>query len=173
MSDIPESAKKFGWQSGDLHWQAEGEGDPLFTEEELDALLEANPDITEGGGEEDAQAAEAAAKLPHDEVDYEHPAQGPDHCRDCAHYRGQACAIVEDPIEPEDWCNRYTAKPAEDALLPVPLDPDLRTLAENANQSNIIQQIYQLQAERNRQRQWTQDDDDGWKSPRFEGKDKP
>jgi hypothetical protein len=40
----------------------------------------------------------------------------------------------------------------DQAALPVPLDPDLLFIAENAKQSNIIQQLYRTQMERNRSR---------------------
>jgi hypothetical protein len=40
----------------------------------------------------------------------------------------------------------------DQGVLPVPLDPDLLFIAENAKQSNIIQQLYRTQMERNRSR---------------------
>lgn len=53
-------------------------------------------------------------KLSHDEVGYEHPARGPHHCSQCEHYqrpnRGWRCEIVQDPIRPEDWCEKFLLK---------------------------------------------------------------
>lgn len=37
-----------------------------------------------------------------------------------------------------------------DQVFPVPLDPDLLSLALNARQQNVIQDIYRIQAERDR-----------------------
>jgi hypothetical protein len=46
---VPTDAERFGWNEGDLDWQAEGEGEPLFSEEELDQHLAANPVISKAG----------------------------------------------------------------------------------------------------------------------------
>jgi hypothetical protein len=43
-------------------------------------------------------------------------------------------------------------KVRDQSALPVPLDPDLLFLAENAKQQNIIQELYRVQMERNRSR---------------------
>ncbi len=58
-------------------------------------------------------------KYTHAEVGFEHPARGKDICGECAHFiRGSlggwhvgGCEIVKDPIEPENWCNRFRADP--------------------------------------------------------------
>src|SRR5262252_2505453 len=47
-----------------------------------------------------------------------------------------------------------------DQALPVALDPDLLYLAQNAEQQNIIQDIYRQQAERDRLREWDTGDKD-------------
>jgi hypothetical protein len=66
-------------------------------------------------------------------------------------------ALFDMLADDEMW---RTTKTARDTLLgmladqePVPLDPDLLSIARNATQQNIVQQIYALQAERNRSRQ--------------------
>lgn len=47
-------------------------------------------------------------KLGHEEVDYEHPAKGKNHCGQCEHFiPANHCKIVEDPIRPEDWCKEF------------------------------------------------------------------
>ena len=56
-------------------------------------------------------------KYTHAEVRFEHPARGKNTCDECAHFiRGSlggwhvgGCEIVKDPIEPEDWCNKFNA----------------------------------------------------------------
>jgi hypothetical protein len=43
-------------------------------------------------------------------VDFEHPAQGKDHCEDCIYFQVFAknkCAIVAGRIEPGDWCKEF------------------------------------------------------------------
>lgn len=50
-------------------------------------------------------------KFSHEEVRYEHPARGPDHCAGCEHFiMPNHCTGVADPISPEDWCVRYDRK---------------------------------------------------------------
>lgn len=45
------------------------------------------------------------------EVSFEHPAQGPHRCSECAHYRGaDKCQIVEGVVRPQDWCKKFTPK---------------------------------------------------------------
>jgi ketosteroid isomerase-like protein len=54
-------------------------------------------------------------KYTHAEVRFEHPARGKNTCDECAHFiRGSlggwhvgGCELVKDPIEPEDWCNKF------------------------------------------------------------------
>jgi hypothetical protein len=53
-------------------------------------------------------------KRSHAEVDYQHPAEGKDHCAQCRHYIGPPerggtphCEGVVDPIRPQDWCARF------------------------------------------------------------------
>jgi hypothetical protein len=56
-------------------------------------------------------------KYTHAEVGFEHPSRGKNTCDECAHFvRGSlggwhvgGCEIVKDPIEPEDWCNKFNA----------------------------------------------------------------
>ena len=56
-------------------------------------------------------------KYTHAEVRFEHPARGNNTFDECAHFiRGSlggwhvgGCEIVKDPIEPEDWCNKFNA----------------------------------------------------------------
>ena len=56
-------------------------------------------------------------KYTHAEVRFEHPARGENTCDECEHFiRGSlggwhigGCEIVKDPIEPEDWCNKFNA----------------------------------------------------------------
>ena len=56
-------------------------------------------------------------KYTHAEVRFEHPARGKNTCDECAHFiRGSlggwhvgGCEIVKNPIEPEDWCNKFNA----------------------------------------------------------------
>lgn len=40
-------------------------------------------------------------------VGFEHPAQGPNHCGACTHFRGDRCAIVSGPVESGDWCRKF------------------------------------------------------------------
>ena len=47
------------------------------------------------------------------EVNFEHPAKGPDHCKDCKHYKVvpyHSCEIVPGVIMPNDWCKKFVAK---------------------------------------------------------------
>jgi hypothetical protein len=56
-------------------------------------------------------------KYTHAEVRFEHPARGKNTCDECAHFiRGSlggwhlgGCELVKDPIEPQDWCNKFNA----------------------------------------------------------------
>ena len=55
---------------------------------------------------------EEAVKLPKSKVDYEHPAQGDEHCGICEHYEGKRgkfgeCAVVRGIVRSEDWCKRF------------------------------------------------------------------
>jgi len=44
-------------------------------------------------------------------VDYEHPAQGPDHCGECEHFIApEACEFVEGSIAAGDWCELFEAE---------------------------------------------------------------
>jgi hypothetical protein len=53
-------------------------------------------------------------KLTHSEVNYEHPAQGMNECRDCKHYDAPHCRLVKDPIRPEDWCKKFERRNKND-----------------------------------------------------------
>jgi len=53
------------------------------------------------------------AKLSKQQVDFEHPASGMDHCEDCKFYLGGACSLVAGSIAPEDWCKRFQMKTNE------------------------------------------------------------
>lgn len=44
------------------------------------------------------------------EVGFEHPAQGPNHCGDCVHFRQGTCDIVSGRIEAGDWCRKFKMK---------------------------------------------------------------
>ena len=46
------------------------------------------------------------------EVEFEHPAKGKDHCKDCKHFRikEEKCEIVMGKIQPGDWCKLYESK---------------------------------------------------------------
>ncbi len=56
-------------------------------------------------------------KHTHVEVGFEHPARAKNTCDECAHFiRGSlggwhvgGCELVKDPIEPQDWCNKFNA----------------------------------------------------------------
>ena len=56
-------------------------------------------------------------KYTHAEVRFEHPSRGKNTCDECAHFiRGSlggwhvgGCELVNDPIEPQDWCNKFNA----------------------------------------------------------------
>lgn len=49
----------------------------------------------------------------HEEVEYEHPAQGKDHCWECRFWEGPTsgmlfgCQKVEPPVRPKDWCELF------------------------------------------------------------------
>lgn len=47
------------------------------------------------------------------EVNYESPAKGMDHCKDCIFFQvlhKNGCKIVEGFIKPADWCDEFTRK---------------------------------------------------------------
>lgn len=49
-------------------------------------------------------------KFDKSDVDFEHPAKGKDHCKDCQYFEvfgPQKCAIVSGKIEPGDWCKEF------------------------------------------------------------------
>lgn len=56
----------------------------------------------------------AADKIPHSEVDYEHPSKHLiQHCGICKHFiraKPPRCEAVKSPIESHDWCKRYERK---------------------------------------------------------------
>lgn len=59
--------------------------------------------------EEEAESEHAEdAKLSHESVRYG-ASTGEDKCRRCAHYQkdGPHCELVEDPIDPDGWCERF------------------------------------------------------------------
>ena len=47
-----------------------------------------------------------------EEVNFESPAKGPDHCGQCTHYRplSRRCNIVAGAIGPGDWCKLFKEK---------------------------------------------------------------
>ena len=46
-----------------------------------------------------------------EDVGYEHPAKGKDHCSNCINFNGpNSCEIVVGLIQPEDWCQKYEDK---------------------------------------------------------------
>lgn len=51
------------------------------------------------------------------DVQFEHPAKGPHHCGECRHFlrAERACEIVKGRITPQDWCDRFSQKRANDA----------------------------------------------------------
>ena len=57
--------------------------------------------------------AHAPKKFTKDEVEYESPAKGKQHCADCKHFQVLApkhCEIVQGIIQPSDWCKKYEGK---------------------------------------------------------------
>lgn len=73
-----------------------------FDPDKLDEDEEPAEDQTE---EEDEQEQ---GLIPKAEVQYEHPASGDEHCAACVSFRSpDGCALVESPIQPEDWCNLF------------------------------------------------------------------
>lgn len=47
------------------------------------------------------------------DVEFEHPAKGDEHCNACRHFEirhPEACEIVEGKIEGYDWCIMYNIK---------------------------------------------------------------
>lgn len=51
------------------------------------------------------------AKLAKSAVDFEHPAQGPNHCGECWHFMPpDECRIVMGRVTARDWCKRFDAK---------------------------------------------------------------
>lgn len=126
--------------------------------------LDEDEDTAEDQAEEEEDQAEEEDEqeqglIPKAEVQYEHPASGDEHCADCVSFRSpNGCALVESPIQPEDWCNLFegedepiTVDTVNDQDFPMPLDPDLAALAQG-KQYNIVQSIYAIQASRNRSR---------------------
>lgn len=49
-------------------------------------------------------------KFSKDQVGFEHPAKGPNHCGDCKHFLGGRCAIVSGTVLAEDWCRKFSMK---------------------------------------------------------------
>jgi hypothetical protein len=48
------------------------------------------------------------------EVEFEHPAKGADHCEMCKHFKmPAACEIVMGEVYPGDWCNKFDPKQAK------------------------------------------------------------
>lgn len=44
------------------------------------------------------------------EVKFEHPAKGPNHCKDCAHWEApNRCKLVEGRTLGVDWCEKFKA----------------------------------------------------------------
>lgn len=46
-------------------------------------------------------------KFSKDQVDFEHPAKGPNHCGECKYFLGGRCAIVSGIVMAEDWCKKF------------------------------------------------------------------
>ena len=58
--------------------------------------------------EHEPEHAADATKQPKASVDFEHPAQGVDHCAECQHFvNPDACALVEGRVQPRDWCRLF------------------------------------------------------------------
>lgn len=50
-------------------------------------------------------------KFKKSEVEFEHPAKGKNHCRECVHFESpNRCAIVEGVVKGTDWCDKFEAK---------------------------------------------------------------
>jgi hypothetical protein len=50
------------------------------------------------------------AKEPKSAVQFEHPAQGPNHCGMCRHFSSpHACELVAGTIARRDWCKLFKA----------------------------------------------------------------
>lgn len=47
-------------------------------------------------------------KLAKSEVQYENPATGMDHCKECRYFHDRKCEIVAGPINPNGWCTLYS-----------------------------------------------------------------
>lgn len=105
MSDLPEV--KYGDKPPADWRELESPEDPD------DELIQTPDDVTDILGFDPAEVDEAEdeeleAKRPKSEVNYEHPAQGPDHCSQCVHFEPEhACELVDGQIEPEDWCRLF------------------------------------------------------------------
>jgi hypothetical protein len=51
-------------------------------------------------------------KYTKEEVKFEHPAKGPNHCKDCVHWNApNRCKIVEGKVMGVDWCDKFEKKP--------------------------------------------------------------
>ncbi len=51
-------------------------------------------------------------KLSKKEVEFEHPAQGSDHCSQCRHFNRETrenCRIVAGVVLPADWCRKFAS----------------------------------------------------------------
>jgi len=141
------------------------EDDPTEATPELIELLGFDPFEEDDDEEEPAEDQadedddpEQLGPLPKAEVQYEHPAAGAEHCAACINFLPpHSCSMVQPPIQPEDWCNLFEADEASaadmafDQDFPLPLDPDLLAIAQG-KQYNIVQEIYAIQAARNRSR---------------------
>jgi len=57
-----------------------------------------------------AHGAAATHQFSKSEVGFQHPAKGPDHCKDCVFFeviKTHGCQIVSGLILPVDWCKKY------------------------------------------------------------------
>lgn len=55
-------------------------------------------------------------KFTKEQVGFEHPAKGPDHCGQCQHFLGGRCAIVYSTVMAGDWCRKWKAEDAQRTL---------------------------------------------------------
>lgn len=105
MSDLPEV--KYGDKPPADWRELEQPEDPD------DELIQTPDDVVDILGFDPAEVDEAEdeeleAKKPKSEVNFEHPAKGPNHCSQCIHFDPErACELVEGQIEPEDWCRLF------------------------------------------------------------------
>lgn len=71
-------------------------------------------------------AGDAAVKMTKAEVNFEHPAKGPDHCGDCKYFSNPGCTLVAGAVRAEDWCEEFHRATSDAAT-----DPNLvRTEAD-------------------------------------------